>query len=319
MEKKSTVIRSLLKKGEFFPIIQVGTAHQAQLAQKLGFKVVGVSGAFTSTQVLGLPDAGFITMSELVQNVERVCRAVDLPVIADCDTGFGNAINVRRTTEAVIHAGAAGLFIEDQVAPKRCGFVKGKELISLEEAIGKYRAAIDVRSEMDPDFIIMARTDARGAVGGSVEEVIRRGKAYLAAGVDIFYAEALQSREEIKKVRSALKDCWLRVTTLAVKPPLTQKEFQELGLLMPSCYISLIGSVAMYDFLEDLKERGMDAFNEFQEKYRNHPLGGFGIFDLAGFPKVAEWEKKYLSPESLRKYESSIGEYDPQVGHQKKP
>jgi 2-methylisocitrate lyase-like PEP mutase family enzyme len=319
MEKQSTILRTLLKKGEFFPIIQVGTAHQAQLAQKLGFKVVGVSGAFTSTQVLGLPDAGFITMTEIVENVERVCRAVSLPVIADCDTGFGNAINVRRTTESIIRAGAAGLFIEDQVAPKRCGFVKGKELISLEEAVGKYRAAIDVRDELDRDFIIMARTDARGAVGGSIEEVIRRGKAYLDAGVDIFYPEALQSREEIKQVRSAFKDNWLRVTTLAIKPPLTQKEYEELHLIMPSCYISMIGSVAMYDFLADLKERGMDAFNEFRERSKTHPLGGFGMFDLAGFPKVVEWEKKYLSPETFKKYEGSIGEYDPRVGNQKKP
>ena len=126
---------------------------------------------------------------------------VNIPAMVDCDTGFGNAINVRRTVASMIRAGAAGLFIEDQVTPKRCAFVKGKEVISLEEAVGKYRAAIDVRNELDPDFIIMARTDARTAVGGSLEEVIRRGKAYLDAGADILYVAALQSRDEIKQVR----------------------------------------------------------------------------------------------------------------------
>jgi 2-methylisocitrate lyase-like PEP mutase family enzyme len=311
MENRSTVLRNLLKKGELFFIIYVGTAHQAQLAESMDFKAVGISGALTSTDILGLPDSGFITMTELVENVDRICRAVNLPVMVDCDTGFGNAINVRRTVDLVIRVGAAGLFIEDQAAPKRCGFVKGKELIPLEEAVGKYRAAIDVRNELNPDFIIMARTDARGAVGGSLDEVIRRGRAYLDVGVDVFYAEALQSRDEIRQVRGALKNCLLRVTTRAIRPPLTLNEMQEFGLCMPSCHISEVGSIAMYDFLMDFKKRGLDAYNEFMERNENHPLGGFGIFDLAGFPKVVEWEKKYLSSEKLDKYNRSLGLYDP--------
>jgi 2-methylisocitrate lyase-like PEP mutase family enzyme len=256
-------------------------------------------------------------MTELVENVDRICRAVDLPVMVDCDTGFGNAINVRRTVEAVIRAGAAGLFIEDQVAPKRCGFVKGKELIPIEEAVGKYRAALDVRDELDLDFIIMARTDARGAVGGSLEEVIRRGKAYLEAGVDVLYVEALQSREEIKKVRKTFKNNYLRITSRSIEPPLTQQEMQRLRLIGPSCHIANIGSVAMYDSLLDIKQRGLDALNDFNSKFKDHPLGGFGVFDVAGFPKVVEWERKYLSPEKLEKYEQTLGQYDPRVGHQK--
>jgi 2-methylisocitrate lyase-like PEP mutase family enzyme len=317
MERKSTVLRNVLKKKEFFNAVWVGTAHQAQLAEKIGFSVIGISGSNTSTQILGLPDAGFITLTELVENVDRICRGVNLPVIVDCDTGFGNAINVRRTVDSVIRAGAAGLFIEDQVAPKRCGFVKGKEIVSLEEATGKLQAAIDVRNELDPDFIIMARTDARGAVGGSLEEVIRRGKAYLKVGVDIIYAEALQSREEIKKVRKALKDCYLMVTTHMVHPQLTQKEMQDMGLCMGGCHVTYVGSVAMYDFLAEFKERGMEAYVDFRRKTLNHPVGGFGVFDIAGFPKVVEWEKKYLSPEKLKKYEQTLGIYDPRVGHQK--
>jgi 2-methylisocitrate lyase-like PEP mutase family enzyme len=291
--------------------IWVGTAHQAQLGEKVGFKAIGISGSNTSTQILGLPDAGFLTLTELVENVDRICRAVDLPVFVDCDTGFGNAINVRRTVASVIRAGAAGLFIEDQVAPKRCGFVKGKELIPLEEAVGKYRAALDVRDELDPDFLIMARTDARGAVGGSLAEVIRRGKAYVEAGVDIFYAEALQSREEIRAVREALPDCMLQVTTQAIDPPLTEEEIEEFDFAMSGCHIGNVGTVAMYDFLVDLKERGITAYSEFRQRTKDHPLGGFRTFDLAGFPKVVEWEKKYIPAEILMKYESTLGLYDP--------
>ncbi|MFH1480933.1 MAG: isocitrate lyase/PEP mutase family protein [Pseudomonadota bacterium] len=316
MEKKSTKLRNMLQQGKFLITIAVGTAQQAQLAEKLGFDLVGISGSNTSTTILGLPDSGFITMTELVENTERICNAVDIPVRVDCDTGFGNAINVRRTVSSVIRAGAAGLFIEDQVAPKRCGFVKGKELISIEEAVGKYRAAIDVRDEMDPDFIIMARTDGRGAVGGSVEEAIRRGKAYLEAGADMMYVEALQSREEIKEVRRGLGDCWLYCSTQAIDPPITQKEMQEMGLCMAACFVNYVGLMAMYDFLVKVKEQGFDYCSEFMAKHRSHPMGHFGAFDLAGFPKVVEWEKKYLTPEKLDKYESSIGLYDPRVGHQ---
>jgi 2-methylisocitrate lyase-like PEP mutase family enzyme len=313
MEKKSTRFRRLLERREFFIKLGVGTAQQAQLAERAGFKVAAISGAMTSTTILGLPDAGFITLTELVENTERICRAVEIPVMVDCDTGFGNAINVRRTVGSVIRAGAAGLFIEDQVAPKRCGFVKGKEIISLEEAVGKYRAAVDARNELDPDFVIMARCDARGAVGGSLEEVIRRGKAYFDAGVDIFYAEALQSREEIKQVRSALGDRWFFCTTFAITPPVRQKEMEELGLCMGLCLIGQIGLYATYDFLMELKEQGLDADIELREKQKKHPLGFFGLFDVAGFPRVAEWEKKYLSPGTLKKYDESIGMYDPRA------
>jgi len=315
MVKKSTHFRNMLKRGELLINILVGTAQQAQLAEKLGFELVAISGANTSTTILGLPDAGFLTMTELVENTERICNAVDIPVRVDCDTGFGNAINVRRTVASVIRAGAAGLFIEDQVSPKRCGFVKGKELISLAEALGKYRAAIDAKEELDPDFVIMARTDARGAVGGSLDEAIRRGKAYLDAGVDIIYVEALQSRDEIKQVRNALKDCWLYCSTQAITPPLTQQEMQELGLCMASCFIGQIGLIAMYDMLAKVKEQGLDCYAEFMQENKRHPVGGFGAFDLAGFPKVVEWEKKYLSPEERDKYDNSIGVYDPRVGH----
>ena len=312
MDRKSTQLRKLLQGEELLVMVIVGTAIEAQLAQKAGFKAIGISGACTCTQILGLPDAGFLTMTELVENVQRICRAVDLPVRVDCDTGFGNAINVRRTVESVIRAGAAALFIEDQVAPKRCGFFKGKEVVSIEEAVGKYRAAVDARDELDRDFIIMARCDARGAVDGSIEEVIRRGKAYLEAGVDIFYPEALQSREEIMQVRKALPNCLMYASTQAIQPPLTEQEYKDLGLCMAICHILHVSSIAIYDFLTELKKTGIVAFNAFREKTVKHPLGGFRIFDLAGFP--SQWEEKYLSPEKLKKYERSLGVHDPRAG-----
>jgi 2,3-dimethylmalate lyase len=318
VERNSTKLRKLLEKGEFFIMVGVGTAQEAQMAEKIGFSSILIAGSKTSAIILGLPDAGLITLTEAVENVERICDAVSIPALVDCDTGFGNAINVRRTVASVIRAGGAGIFMEDQVAPKRCGFVKGKELISLEEAVGKFRAAVDVRNELDPDFIIQARTDARGAVGGSLEEVIRRAKAYLEVGVDVIHAEALQSKDDIKEVRSALKDRWLYCSTQGMNPPLTQKEMQDLGLRYNTVNLSLPGAIATWDFLTELKERGLDFYSDFRQKTKHHPMGHFNYFNLAGFPKVAEWEEKYLTPENLKKYVASIGDYDPRGRHKGK-
>lgn len=314
--KPSTHFRRLLETGPL-PLAGVwgATAQHAQLAEQTGFSHFGISGANASMHLLGLPDAGFLTLTELVENTRRVCRAVSIPVIVDCDTGHGNAINVLRTVDEIIRAGAASLFIEDQLAPKRCGFVKGKELISVEEAVAKYRAACDVRDDLDPDFVIQAGTDARGAVGGGMDEVLRRGEAYLRAGADVLYVEALQSREEIRTVREAFPEAWLKVTPYAITPAVTTAEMAELGVCTVGIHITKIGAIAIYDFLKDYAARGSDAYNAFAEAHKDHPLGGFGVFDLTGFPKVAELEAKYLSPERLARYEQSIGVYDPRVGH----
>ncbi len=312
--KRSTEFRRKLKEGPL-PLVGVfgGTAHHAQLAEAAGFSHFGVSGAHTSMQLLGLPDAGFLTQTELVENTRRICKAVSIPVLVDCDTGFGNALNVIRTVEDIIETGAAAMFLEDQVAPKRCGFTKGKEVISIEEAVGKYKAAVAIRDRMDPDFIIMARTDSRTAVGGGMDEVIKRGRAYLDAGVDVFYVEALQSRDEIRQLREAFPDAMLRVTPFAIDPPITTKEMAEFGFCTTSLHVPIFGMIQMYDFLKDCAARGQDAWNEFSERTKNHPYGGFRFFNLTGFQNIHELEKKFLPKEAMDRYDNSIGAYDPRT------
>jgi 2-methylisocitrate lyase-like PEP mutase family enzyme len=310
--KASAEFRRLLTQGPW-PVVGMwgSTAHHAQLTEATGFAYFGISGSHTASHLLGLPDAGFLTLSEIVENTRRICQAVSIPVIVDCDTGFGNAINVVRTVDEVIRAGASGLFIEDQAAPKRCGFVKGKELVSIEEAVSKYRAACDTRDVLDPDVIIQARTDARGAVGGGMDEVLRRCEAYLKAGVDSLYVEALQSVEEIRTVREAFPDALLKATPYAIDPPITAEEVKALRLCMTGIQIHKVGAVAMYDFLLDYAARGETAYAQWAEATKDHPMGGFGSFDLTGFPAVVAMEQKYLSAEALKRYEQSIGVYDP--------
>jgi 2-methylisocitrate lyase-like PEP mutase family enzyme len=313
--RPSTAFRRMLNEGPH-PVLGIwgATAHHAQLAEATGFKAFGVSGAMLSTQLLGLPDAGFLTLTELTETVRRVCDAVTIPVTVDCDTGFGNAINVIRTVTSIVRAGAAAMFMEDQVAPKRCGFVKGKEIVPIEEAVGKYRAAIDARNDIDPDFVIMARTDARGAVGGSLDEVLRRGEAYLRAGVDVLYVEALLNREEMWKVRQAFPEALLIITDFALDPPLSGQELRELRVCTYPLFIARVGSMEMYSHLLRMKKEGVEGERAYMRDQKNHPLANFGLFDLTGFPALRELEQKYLSVESMQRYDKSIGAYDPAQG-----
>jgi 2-methylisocitrate lyase-like PEP mutase family enzyme len=275
-----------------------GNAHHAQLTEYAGYKAFGLSGSKTSSWNYGLPDAGFLTQTELVEVTRNVCNAVKIPVLVDADTGHGNALGARRTVQLLIQAGAAGCFIEDQKAPKRCGFVKGKQLISIEEAVGKYRAVCDLRDELDPDFIIMART------------------AYQEAGVDVIYVEAPQSREEIKALRTAFSNIPFRATEGAIRPPLTAQEKDDLRMCMTSIHFATVGTVAMYDFLIDFRERGETAWNDFLISSKSHPLAEQGVFDMTGFPEVVKIEEKYLPQEELdMKYKGeSLGTYDPHTG-----
>jgi 2-methylisocitrate lyase-like PEP mutase family enzyme len=310
--KASSEFRRLLTEGPW-PVVGMwgATAHHAQLTEATGFQYFGISGSHTASHLFGLPDAGFMTLPEIVENTRRICQAVSIPVIVDCDTGFGNAINVVRTVDEIIRAGAAGLFIEDQVAPKRCGFVKGKQLIPLEDAVSKFRAACDTRDALDKEVIIQARTDARGAVGGGMEEVLRRCEAYLKAGVDSLYVEALQSVDEIRTVRRAFPEALLKVTPYAIDPPITAEQIKELRLCMTGPQIHKIGAIAMYDFLTDYAQRGESAYADWVKRTQKHPLASFGLFDLTGFPQVLDLEHKYLSAEALARYEQSLGVYDP--------
>jgi 2-methylisocitrate lyase-like PEP mutase family enzyme len=246
----------------------------------------------------------------MVENAGRMANAIRIPLISDSDQGFGNAINVRRTVQSFIRAGVAGIHIEDQPFPKRCGFVKGKEVVSLEEALGKYRAAVDARNELDPDFVIIARCDARGAAGGSLEETIERLRAYKQTGVDVLYPEALTNRDEVRAVRAAI-DGPMMGTLGFLTPPPSLDELQALGYAA-AFYPGLIagaGLRASWEYAHDFKARGVQAEADWAAREWKYPMPH--MFDLVGFPQVAEWEQKYLPAAWLEKYETSIGGYDP--------
>ncbi|MCF4113221.1 MULTISPECIES: isocitrate lyase/PEP mutase family protein [Dethiosulfovibrio] len=196
--KKSTVLKEAISKRDALVCVGVHDVISAKLADSLGFKAVQVSGFGLSATYLGLPDMAFLTASQMLEFTQNIVDAVDIPVMADIDTGFGNAINARYITGKVINAGVAGMNIEDQVFPKRCGHLDGKQVVSKEEMVLKIKACAEVRDEMDPDFVINARTDAILKEG--VDSAIERGNAYAQAGADMIFVESPSSVEDIEKV-----------------------------------------------------------------------------------------------------------------------
>src|ERR1700691_1451691 len=172
----------------------------ARVIEDLGFEAVYVTGAGIANMALGIPDIGLVTLTELTDHVAAICAAIDVPVLADADTGFGNPVNVTRTVRALERAGAAGMQIEDQIFPKKCGHFAGKDVVPLAQMVQKIKAAVDTRQ--DNDFQIVARTDVRAVRG--FDDAIERAHAYVAAGADATFVEAPISVEELAKITQAL-------------------------------------------------------------------------------------------------------------------
>lgn len=312
--RMSTELRRQLR-DEPWPLraISGATPHHAQLTEAAGFRLFFHSGSQAAAHILGLPDAGLMTLTEATDNIRRICQSVSIPVVADCETGFGNAVNTTRAVHEFISAGVAGFFLEDQVFPKRCGYTKGVEVIPIPEAVAKYHAAAAKRDELDPDVVILARTDARAAVGGGIDEVLRRCEAYLATGVDMLMVMALQSREEMQRVAKAFPGTPIYFNATSVKPALADVEYRELGAATYNVSISKVAQLMMERFLADCHSRGADAFNDFMKGEQSAPHGTLGYLHLTGFPAVLEIERRFLPEDQLAKYENSIGEYDPRA------
>jgi methylisocitrate lyase len=201
-------------------------ALSARLAARAGFDVVFVSGYGMSAVQLGEPDFGILTEPEVVTAATRICAAVDVPVIVDADTGYGNAVNVMRTVRDLVRAGAAGIFLEDQVWPKRCGHMRGKRVIAVEEQVGKIRAAVEARG--DSGLLVVARTDARQAVG--LEDAIARALAYRDAGADVLFVEAPQSLAELEEIGRRLPAPLVaNMVEQGATPDLSAEELGALG------------------------------------------------------------------------------------------
>jgi len=229
-------LKSLLKKRTVV-LPGVFDAFTALLVKAAGFEAAYVSGAGLANAVAGLPDMGLLSREEIVRQAQYIRQAVDIPCIVDVDTGFGGVLQVMRTVRVFEEAGVAGIQIEDQLDPKRCGHLSGKSLIPTTEMIQKIKIAVRTRS--DPDFLIIARTDARGVEG--LEPAIERAKAYRDAGADLLFPEALESEKEFERVAKEVPG-WLlaNMTEFGKSPYLSVRSFSQMG------YVAVIFPMTLF-------------------------------------------------------------------------
>jgi len=262
-------------------------ALTAKIIEQVGFSAVYMTGYGQAASHLGKPDVGLLTLTEMVARASNIVEAVNVPVIADADTGFGNAVNVMRTVREYEKAGVAAIQLEDQVAPKKCGHMTGRQVVSKEEMVGKIKAAVDVRT--DPDLMIIARTDARTVHG--IGEALERAKAYEEAGADILFIESPESVDEMKQITTSFKVPVLANMVEGGRTPfLPVQELQGLGfdlVIFPTASTYLV-TKALTRLMTVLKETGTTAslipemitFEEFN--------------DLIGLTKIRELENMYV-------------------------
>jgi carboxyvinyl-carboxyphosphonate phosphorylmutase len=281
-------LRELLSAGP--PLVAPGAydALSARLIEQAGFDVVYMTGFGTTASLIGRPDVGLLSGAEMVDNARRIVSAVDVPVIADADTGYGNALNVVRTVQLYEQAGVAGIQLEDQVMPKKCGHMSGKALVGADEMVGKIRAAVAART--DPDLVIIARTDAVAVSG--LDEALNRARAFAEAGADLLFVEAPTSEEDIARVAKELAGVAPLVFNWAEggrTPPLSLDRIAELGFSLVIYPIGtlLAATAGIRSLLATLKAEGTPA----------SALGGLPSFedftDLIGLPEVQELEQRF--------------------------
>lgn len=272
------------------PVVAPGSydALSARLVEQAGFDVVYMTGFGTTASLLGRPDVGLLSGTEMIDNARRIVAAVDVPVIADADTGYGNAINVLRTVALHEQAGVAGIHLEDQVQPKKCGHMSGKAVIGVDEMVGKIRAAVAARR--DPDMVLIARSDAAAVEG--LDSAIARARAYADAGADVLFVEAPTSEDDIARVAQELRGVAPLVFNWAEggrTPPLSLERIGELGfsLVLYPIGTLLAATAGIQAFLQTLKADGTPTA----------ALPGLptfdGFTDLVGLPEVRELEQRF--------------------------
>jgi methylisocitrate lyase len=285
--RRTTRLRELILAPEILVMPGAHDSLVARIIEQAGFQAVTLGGYPATANLLGKPDVSLLSMTEMVEYTRRICGAVDVPVFTDGDTGYGNVTNVYRTVKEMERAGAAGMFIEDQVFPKRCGHMEGKQVIPAEEMVAKIKAALDAR--IDPDFVIMARTDALAVHG--IDEAIRRGNLYRETGADLIFVEAPQTIEDMKRINREIDAPTLANNVEGGKSPLlTAKELESIGynvVVFPIASTYCIAK-AVTDLMRELKEKGTT------KSFLDRMITFTSFNELVGLPDIRKKEEDYL-------------------------
>jgi 2-methylisocitrate lyase-like PEP mutase family enzyme len=279
-------LRDKLSRGEFIVAPGVFDMISAMLAERVGFDAVYASGYWLTASYLGIPDAGIATYTDMLARVAKVVEKSTAPVIADADTGFGGLLNVHHTVHGYERAGVSAIQIEDQEFPKKCGHTPYRRVVPIEDMIAKVRVAVDARSS--PDFLVIARTDARTGYG--FDEAVRRGQAYAKAGADIVFVESLQSEKEMRDACKAIDAPMMANMSDGGKTPIRPAaELEDFGysLAIFPAMAALAASAAIEKAMQNLKQNGTSLSPDV-------PLWSFDAFcRMVGFEDVWAFEEKW--------------------------
>ena len=313
-EKASTRLRRsisdeklLIMPGGFSPLA-------ARMAETLGYESFFLAGSQTNAHIYGQPDIGLIGLQEMAAAARNIAAVSSIPVLADSDTGFGNAVSVFHAVETYLRAGAAGLHIEDQEFPKLSGTAAGRRCISTEEAVGKYKAAVAARDALDPDFVICARCDFIGAEGGDFEGAIERCLRYQEAGADLIWLNNVQQKEQVHEAAERIPGAVMPSFGGAPPAP-TLEELQEWGAAV-AIFLAMTSSVglqAVWELLNDFKDRGPAAMDERRRQAAAGKWGAANFHDFVypGGGLVRDIEDNFLPADVQRDYGSTFGHYRP--------
>lgn len=282
--KMAAKLREKIANGDFMPMPCCFDALSAKMIEQAGFGVTFMSGFAASASRLGQPDLGLMSYAEVVDQARNITDAISIPVIVDGDTGYGNAMNVRRTVEGFAKAGCAGVLIEDQLAPKRCGHTPGKDVVSRDEAFDRIKAAVDARQE-GTDILIMGRTDANHTHG--LDEAIHRGKQYQEIGADIVFIEAPKTVEEMETICREVPGCHMaNIVEGGLTPNLSMEQLQDVGFQFVAYPLTLLAASmqAMKQTLELMRQDLPRA---------NHLMDFDELRDRIGFNEYYETSQVY--------------------------
>ncbi len=281
---KAIKLRELISSGVFLPMPCCFDALSGKMIEQAGFSLTFMSGFAASASRIGAPDLGLMSYGEVVDHARNITDATSIPLIADGDTGYGNAMNVIRTVSGLAKAGCAGVLIEDQLAPKRCGHTPGKEVVSREEAFDRIKAAVDARENGD-DILIMARTDANHTYG--LTEALERAQKFHDLGADILFVEAPKNEEEMKQICSELPGCKMaNIVEGGLTPNIPMTELNEMGYQIAAYPLTLLSASmrAMKNALANLKS----------DKPRDKDILNFSeLRDIIGFEEYYETSSQY--------------------------
>ncbi|OYR67655.1 isocitrate lyase [Halorubrum sp. E3] len=308
-------LRELFEEQEYTFAPGIYHALDARLAEMAGLDAAYMSGYSTVLGQFGFPDLEMVTMSEMVENAKRMVEATNLPVIADCDTGYGGVHNVRRAVREYEKAGVAAIHIEDQTSPKRCGHIAGKQIVSREQARSRFEAAVDAKQS--EDTVIIARTDAYGSANGDWEEHLERGRIYADAGVDLVWPEmpdpsredAIEYAETIHETHPDLDLAFNYSSSFewgAEEDPLTFEELGDLGYqyIFITLYGLHSGAHAAYEDFENIAENDEEAQFDLEERYIGHETESH--HELSFVPRYQDIEAEF-DPEARQRQEESAG------------